>query len=55
MDETALMQTPQRRGYTNTNPQKLLQFPWFAEEARKHLSAGILDPQPRFSVFINKL
>jgi hypothetical protein len=49
------MQTPQRRSYANGSPQKHLHFPRFAQQARKHLAAVILDLQRRFSVIISEL
>jgi hypothetical protein len=55
MDETALVQMPQRRGCADSNPQKQVQFPGFAEQARQHLATMILNQQRRFAVVMKKL
>src|SRR5579863_3385358 len=55
MEQTALMKTLQRRGYADGNAQKQVQFPWFAEQTRKHLPAVIFNEQRRFSVVMNEL
>jgi hypothetical protein len=54
MDETALMQTRKRPSYATTDPQKLLQFPWFAEQGREHRATMIVYPQRQLSIVINE-
>src|ERR1700733_8685492 len=55
MEQTALMQTPQRRGYAYGSAQKKVQFPRFAEQSCKYLPAVIFNEQRRFSVVMNEL
>jgi hypothetical protein len=55
MNETALMQTPQRRGNAGANTQKKTQLPGFPNEASKHSATVILDLQRQLSTLVNEL
>ena len=54
MNETALMETPQRDRRASRDAQKRIQVPRLAEESRKDLGAVILDQEYRLSVVANE-